>query len=83
MQGSILSGNLDTAAHEFTITEVKHVPTESALSKEKVTSLYRRIEQQSGKEGMLVTINDGWPIFLTSEEVQLLKHDLHSILQQM
>lgn len=83
MEGSILCGNFDATAHEFLITEVKHVPTESTLSKEKADSLYRRIEQQGTNEGMMVTINDGWPIFLSGQEVQLLKQDLHAILQQL
>lgn len=83
MEGSILCGNLDATVSEFLITEVKHVPTESTLSKEKADSLYRRIEQQNTNEGMMITINDGWPIFLTSEEVQLLKQDLYAILQQL
>jgi hypothetical protein len=83
MQGSILSGNIDTTTKEFMITEVKHVPTQSSLSLEKANSLYRRIEQQDMHEGMMVTINDGWPIFLNSHEVQLLKGDLQSILQQL
>jgi hypothetical protein len=83
MQGSILYGNVDEENNEFLITGVKHVPTESSLSKEKADSLYRRIQQQNPDEGMMITINDGWPIFLTKEEVTLLKHDLHSILQQL
>ncbi|MFC3882246.1 hypothetical protein ACFOU2_01360 [Bacillus songklensis] len=83
MQGSILRGDVDASTHQFTITEVKHVPTQSSLSLEKANSLYRRIEQQDMHEGMMITVNDGWPIFLTSSEVQLLKQDLQSILQQL
>lgn len=83
MQGSILYGNINEESDTFLITEVKHVPTKSSLSKEKATSLYHRIEQQNPNEGMMVTINDGWPIFLTKEEVGLLKQDLHAILEQL
>jgi hypothetical protein len=80
VEGIILSGNIDSEAHEFVVTKVKNVSTQSVISLDQLQSIYRYLLHKGERgEPTMVTINDQIPVMLNAEENQQLLHELERI----
>jgi hypothetical protein len=80
VEGSILSGNLDCDSREFVVTRVKNVSTQSVISFDQLSSIYKYLaKSRNGIEPFMMTINDQIPVMLNSEENKQLLHELERI----
>ncbi|MDL4839338.1 hypothetical protein [Aquibacillus rhizosphaerae] len=79
-EGNIFSGESDLLQHEFYLTKVKHLNTQSNISKQQLEKLHSYLSHYSEKnESCTLTINDQIPLLLNSNEVHQLIVDLQKI----
>jgi hypothetical protein len=80
VDGVILSGTIDNSSHEFVITRVKNVSTQSVISFDQLRSIYNHLSKNGdSKEPFMMTINDQIPVILNIEENKQLLQELESI----
>jgi hypothetical protein len=80
VDGVILSGNIDSDSHEFVVTRVKNVSTQSVISFDQLRSICSYLSKSGdSNRPFMMTINDQIPVMLNQEENRQLLHELESI----
>ncbi|QRG68280.1 hypothetical protein [Brevibacillus choshinensis] len=79
--GSIISGELDREANEFTVTRLKTISTHSVWSIQQVREMYELLLQvlERGDESLVVTTGT-LPLLVNRSEMEVLRADLESVL---
>ena len=82
--GSMISGALDLESHEFTVTKLKNISTQSVWSiaqmREMYDSLTRVLERG---EDSLVIMTGTLPLLVNRSEMEALRAELSSVLSSL
>ncbi|WP_246589687.1 hypothetical protein [Desertibacillus haloalkaliphilus] len=82
VDGSLIVGTYDEADDEFTVQQVKHLTTETVLTKSQCEQLYDYLKKHEKEEGgQVVSLYDQLLIPLKENEIQLLVSDLGRVQQ--
>ncbi|MGP4072687.1 hypothetical protein ACTWQB_09050 [Piscibacillus sp. B03] len=79
IDGKIISGEYDQQNHEFSITSVKHLTTESTITEDELGLLHDYLLAHASDGGQILSLNDQILIKLNQDEVQQVLHDLDDI----
>jgi hypothetical protein len=79
--GSMISGEADPDAHEFTVTEIKSIPTHSVWDTQQVQEVYELLTRviNSGQDSLIISTGM-LPLLLNRTEIEKLQSELRSIL---
>ncbi|RPF53412.1 hypothetical protein [Aquisalibacillus elongatus] len=79
IDGQIISGDYDQQNHEFSITSVKHLTTESTITEDELGLLHDYLLAHTGDGGQVLTLNDQILVKLNEEDVEKVLQDLEDI----
>lgn len=80
LDGSIIAGEFDEGMNEFTLTQVKHLMTESVIRENQLKALYHYLKKhEDDADGQIITLYDQMPVRLSQEEIKLLLSDLEKV----
>lgn len=80
VNGSIFSGNVDLDSHEFVLTSVKEMNTQTVLNEKQLDAIYHYLDKVVHEdEYHVLTLYDQLPVKLTNDEIMLLLSELDKI----
>jgi hypothetical protein len=80
VHGAIFSGSLDLETHEFVLTEVKEMSTQTVLNRKQLDAIYNYLAKAVNQdEYHVLTLYDQLPVRLSNDEVAKLLIDLTDI----
>lgn len=84
MSDTIISGELDSAQREFTLMEIKSIPTESVLTEHQVREMYDLVTKvmNSGQDSMIISTGM-LPVLINRAEIEQLQQELKTILSSL
>ncbi len=81
MQGSIITGEFDSAMNEFALQKVKNFETESVLNKIQIDHIYQYLKKhQHEEDGQIITLYDQMPLRLSQAEIDQLIRDVEKVM---
>jgi archaellum component FlaG (FlaF/FlaG flagellin family) len=84
MSDTIISGELDAEQREFTVMEIKNIPTESVWSENQVREMYDLVTKvkNSGEDSLIISTGM-LPVLINRAEIEKLQQELQSILSSI
>lgn len=82
--GNVIAGEFSDSSSDFYVTNVKHLVTQSKLSKTQLEQLSAYLEKHKvTNESCTVTVNDQLPILLQADEVSTLQNEIKTVLERV
>lgn len=84
MSDTIISGELDSVQKEFTVMEIKSIPTESVWSEHQIREMYDIVTKviNSGEDSMIISTGM-LPVLINRTEIEKLQNELQTILSSI
>ncbi len=79
--GGMISGELNPANGEFTVTEIKNLHTQSVWNENQLREMHELLTKvrNSGQESLVISTGM-LPVLINRSEIEQLHHELESIL---